>query len=262
MIIDFHTHVFPDALAEKSIPLLAERSHLPPYADGTVAGLIASMDAAGVDKSVALSISTNAHQNKKVNDFALSLRSNSRLIPFGSVHPEADWQYELDRLADGGIVGIKLHPDYQGFFIDDPAMTPIYEAILKKGFILLFHAGLDLGLPDPMHASPARIKHVLGMFQGEKVVLAHTGGFQRWEEVTECLLGEDIYLDTSFTAQFLPPADFAALLTGHRPDKLLFATDSPWGDQTEGVALLKDTPISPELRDAIFGSNAQALLGI
>ena len=133
--------------------------------------------------AVVQNIATNAKQTAHVNDFAIEPMQEPKLIPFGSVHPDCDWRYELDRLADNGIKGIKLHPDYQDFYIDEVRMQPIYEYILKKGFILLFPAGLDIGLPNPVHAEPERTANVLGLFAGEKVVLAHMGGFQRWDAV-------------------------------------------------------------------------------
>lgn len=262
MILDFHTHIFPDALASKVIPTLSGRSGLSPTADGTADGLLRSMDEAGISRAVALSIATNAKQMHNVNSFALSLQGHSRLIPFGSVHPNGDWQYELDRLADGGIKGIKLHPDYQDFFIDDPDLQPIYEAILKKGFILLFHTGTDIGIPEPIHATPERIHHIMGLLRGEKAVLAHMGGFQQWDGVEQYLLGEDIYLDTSFTAGYIGEERMTAMLTRHRADRLLFATDCPWGSQHEEVQMMERLPLSQELKEQIYSKNACQLLAI
>ena len=128
MIIDFHVHVFPDVLAQKTIPLLAQRAGLSPYTDGTVDGTFAKMQASGVDKAVLQNIATNPRQMVKVNDFAISCLGREEFIPFGSIHPEADFEPELDRLKEAGIRGIKLHPDYQDFFIDGPGMQRVYEA--------------------------------------------------------------------------------------------------------------------------------------
>ena len=129
MIIDFHTHAFPDFLAPRAIPTLAENSGLTPYHDGTAAGLIARMDKSGIDRSVVLNIATNAHQELSVNRFAVSLLENERLIPFGSVFPGSDtWEQTLDFLAKNGIRGIKLHPDFQQFDIDAPEAQQLYAA--------------------------------------------------------------------------------------------------------------------------------------
>lgn len=166
MIIDMHTHCFPDPLAEKAMPMLALRSGNPcPAFDGTASGLKESVLSGGADRAAVLNIATNAHQQKKVNDFAISLLGDSVLIPFGSVHFESpDAISELDRLHDAGIKGIKLHPDYQGFFADDERMFPIYEKIGSLGMITVFHAGVDIGVPDPVHCTPQMLKKILPRF--------------------------------------------------------------------------------------------------
>lgn len=157
MIIDMHTHCFPDPLAKKAMPMLALRSGNPcPAFDGTASGLRESVISGGADRAAVLNIATNAHQQTKVNDFAISLLGDDVLIPFGSVHFESpDALSELDRLHDAGIKGIKLHPDYQGFFADDERMFPIYEKIGSLGMITVFHAGVDIGVPDPRSLHPA-----------------------------------------------------------------------------------------------------------
>lgn len=207
MIIDMHTHCFPDPLAKKAMPMLAMRSGNPyPAFDGTASGLRESVISGGADKAAVLNIATNAHQQTKVNDFAISLLGDDVLIPFGSVHfesPEA--LSELDRLHDAGINGIKLHPDYQGFFADDERMFPIYEKIGSLGMITVFHAGVDIGVPDPVHCTPQMLKKILPRFGGAPVIAAHMGGFLLWREAAELLGGTGIYIDTAFSSGSVPP---------------------------------------------------------
>ena len=155
--------------------------------------------------SVVCNIATNAKQTENVNKFAVEIDKNPHITSFGSVHPDSDYEYFLDKLKDSGIKGIKLHPDYQGFFIDDAKMQPIYEAILKRGFVLIFHAGVDDGIGDPVHATPERIKNIIEMFRGEKAVFAHMGGFRVWNDVCRYLLDEDVFFDTSCSAGFIKP---------------------------------------------------------
>ncbi len=260
MIIDFHIHAFPDGLAQKTIPLLAERSHLTPNSDGTVDMTIAKMRASGVDKAVMQNIATNPRQMEKVNDFAVFCNEREELIAFGSVHPEADYEKELDRLQDAGIRGIKLHPDYQGFFIDAPGMQKVYEAILKRGFVLLFHAGVDIGLPEPVHASAEAISHTLGLFSGEKVVFAHMGGYLMYEQTMDKLIGRDVYIDTSFSFGRADGELLHTMIKSHKPDKILFATDFPWGDFAEEIGHIKALDIPETLRENIYHKNAETLL--
>ena len=204
MIIDFHTHMFPDRLAQKTIEKLSAMAGIESHTDGTLLGTIGKMNECGISKSVVCNIATNEKQTENVNKFAVEINENPEIISFGSVHPDCDFIYFLDFLRDNGIKGIKLHPDYQQFFIDDERMQKVYENILKRNFVLIFHTGIDTGVEGPTHATPDRIKNTLGMFRGEKVVFAHMGGFKMWDEVAEKLVGEDVYFDTSCTAGYMP----------------------------------------------------------
>ena len=152
MRIDFHTHCFPDKIAEKAMGKLSVASGgLIPQTDGTAEGLRREMKKDGVDISVVMNIATNAHQQHSVNDFAASLVSDD-LIPFGSVHPDApDALEELERIRSLGLKGVKFHPEYQQFYVDDEKMFPIYKKISDLGLITLFHAGGDIGFPPPYH---------------------------------------------------------------------------------------------------------------
>ena len=261
MIIDFHVHVFPDKIANGAIKTLSERAKIPAYTDGSLGDTTSKMENAGVDIAVVQSIATNVKQTKNVNNFAIEIDKCDNIVAFGSIHPDdPDYKSELDRLHDSGIKGIKLHPDYQDFFIDEKRMIPIYEYILKKGFVLLFHSGLDAGLPSPVHATPERIKNVLSMFCGEKVCFAHMGGFNMHEKLMEVLMGKDIYIDTSCVAEFVGNEVFMELLKAHRCDRVLFATDSPWNSFDSAVKNIKSLDIDDEYREMILSENAKKLL--
>lgn len=262
MIIDFHTHMFPDKLAARTIAGLSEKSGYKPNSDATVTGNIKVMDEFGIDKSVVCNIATNAKQTENVNRFALEVNKNDRLISFGSVHPDCDYIYFLDKLKAEGIKGIKLHPDYQGFFIDDKKMSQIYEAILKRNFVLIFHTGTDEGIGEPTHATPKRIKNVMSMFRGEKVVLAHMGSFKMWDDVKETLLGEDVYFDTSCSERYISEDEFENAVRAHGADKILFGSDLPWSDPKKGIERINSLNISNEDKSKILGKNAERLLGL
>lgn len=263
MVIDFHTHCFTDALAPRAIANLAKNPQFPPHFDGTLSGLKASMDRAGIDISVIQNIATNAHQNRKVNDWAVSCLNVPYVVPFGSVHPALDEPFaEVDRLAAAGIAGIKFHPDYQGFFADDETMFPLYEYILHKGMILLFHCGTDLVLREPWHCGPERFAHVAAAFPGAPVVGAHLGAQGLWDDMFRLLIGKPYYLDTSFGFDFLPQKDIDRILAEHDPDRLLFATDAPWADQRGDVENMRRFVRDPEVREKILWKNAARLLRI
>lgn len=260
MIIDFHTHLFPDALAKKTIPYLADKSGFINQTDGTVSGTLENMKKSGVAKSVILNIATNARQTGNVNDFAIEVDKTDNFISFGSIHPDSDYICYLDKLKSNGIKGIKLHPDYQNFFIDDIKMQNIYEEILKREFVLIFHCGMDDGIGLPVHATPRRIKNVMGLFRGEKIVLAHMGGFRMWDEVCEDIIGEDVFLDTSCANYFIPESRFCEMIKNHGCKKILFATDLPWTDPIDGIEFINNLNISEEEKQDIFCKNAMELL--
>jgi len=262
MIIDFHVHCFADEIAERAVASLSQVAGLPPRSDGTVAGIKSSMKKAGIDKSVLLSIATKPQQARKITQWAASVQSEE-IIAFGSIHPDSeDWEDELVRLYEAGIIGIKFHSDYQKFFVDDLKMFPIYEKAAELGFIIIFHAGVDIGLPAPYHCPPDRMKRVVRAFPGAKIVAAHMGGYDYWDEVENTLAGERLYFDTSSSLHKLGREQFLRIASKHGYDRLLFATDSPWGDQTEEVERLQSMKLPSDIEEAIFSGNALRLLGL
>lgn len=261
MLIDFHTHAFPDRIARRALDKLAYASGgLVPQTDGTVQSLKREMDRDGVDLAVVLSIATNPGQQKNVNDFAMELDRDERLVAFGSVHPDApDALEELERIAAAGLRGVKLHPEYQGFYADDEKMKPIYRKISELGLITLFHAGLDSGFRPPFHGMPEHILGALRWFDSP-VVAAHWGGLGCGEEVLEKLCGEEIWLDLSFGDSVLTRDTARRILDRHGVDRVLFASDMPWHRPAWEMRLLDTLELRDEDREKIFWRNAWNLL--
>lgn len=264
MIIDFHVHAFPDALAAKALPLLSKCSGgVKPNYDATISGLESYLAKNNVDYAVVLNIATNPHQERKVNDFAISLLEKKNIIPFGSVHPDSpNALSELERLAKAGIRGIKLHPDYQHFFVDDEKMFPIYKKIAELGFITVFHAGVDIGYPKPVHCTPERLLRVLDLFDDAPVVAAHFGGWLLWDSVLEDLCGTKVYLDTAFSSGKMPPDYAKELIKAHGADKVLLGSDMPWSDTLDEVRFVQSLDLSAEDEEKILSNNAKRLLNI
>ena len=264
MIIDFHVHAFPDALAAKALPLLSKCSGgVKPNYDATTSGLESYLAKNNVDYAVVLNIATNPHQEKKVNDFAISLLEKKNIIPFGSVHPDSpNALSELERLAKAGIRGIKLHPDYQHFFVDDEKMFPIYKKIAELGFITVFHAGVDIGYPKPVHCTPERLLRVLDLFDDAPVVAAHFGGWLLWDSVLEDLCGTKVYFDTAFSSGKMPPDYAKELIKAHGADKVLLGSDMPWSDTLDEVRFVLSLDLSAEDEEKILSNNAKRLLNI
>lgn len=264
MIIDFHVHAFPDDLASKATAALARRAGIPLELDGTLAGVQASMKEAGIDCSVILNIATRPAQTPKITEWAAAVHNPAGgIVCFGSIHPDSpSWREELIQIKESGLRGIKLHPDYQEFFVDEPRMFPIYEKAIGLDLTVVFHSGVDIGLPDPVHCTPSRLLKVVKAFRGGRIVAAHMGGYLCWEEVERYLVGEDLYFDTSFSRQDMKPGQLLQMIRNHGAEKILFATDSPWAGQREELAALRSLGLTCGEEEAVLGLNAGKLLGL
>jgi len=260
VIIDFHTHCFPDDLAARAVPRLEEVTGIRARLDGTAASLLGSMAEAGIDCSAIQHIATRPGQERTINEWAARIQG-PRIVFFGRLPPETpDWRGELTRLLDLGLPGVKLHPDYQGFFVDEPRMFPFYEALGRAGLIVLFHAGVDIGLPDPCHCPPDRLRRVIDRFPEGKWVAAHMGGYRYWDEVETHLLGRPVYLDTSYSYRELGAERMKDLIRRHGVGRILFGTDSPWVEQCQAVEEIRSLGLTAVEEAAILGGNAAGIL--
>lgn len=262
MLIDFHTHCFPEKIAPLALEKLSFASGgLHPYTNGTVEGLKDLMARQGVDKAVVLNIATNATQQRNVNNFAAEINKGN-IISFGSVFPDSpDCLEELERIKDLGLKGVKLHPDYQSFNVDDEKMKPIYKKISQLGLITVFHAGFDYGFAPPYGATPDKMEKALKWFDSP-IIAAHWGGIDCGEAVLKHLCGKDIYFDTSFGYGNMPKYYAQKILDTHSADKMLFGTDTPWHTASMELTLLKSLNISDEDFEKITHKNAEKLLNI
>lgn len=263
MIIDFHTHAFPDKVAPKALAVLSENAgNYIPYFDGTVEKLKAYIKKSGVDKAVLLSIATNPKQQKNVNDFAIAVNGGD-IVAFGSVHPDApDALQELERIHAAGLKGIKLHPEYQNFFVDEERMRPIYEKAAQLGLITVFHAGVDLEYFEPVHCAPEALSKALPWFGGAPVVAAHMGGWLQWYEVEKHLVGKNVYFDTAYSYGRMPNKHCRRIVENHGADKILFGSDMPWSGSDLEKRFIEGLKLGEEDTAKILGGNAQRLLGL
>jgi len=262
-IIDIHTHAFPDFLAEKAITKLQEHSQ--PYialTDGTIKGLLKSMEEGGITKSCIANIATKPEQIDSIIGWCKEIASD-RIIPLGSFYPKNKfWQNDIDKIKNANIIGIKLHPMYQNFAIDDKDMYEIYEYIQYKKLFILFHSGFDIAYPNDERALPIKIKKIKREFKDLKIVAAHFGGWQVWEQVVEDLCGEDIYFDTSFGNEIVEKDEniLTTILTKHSEDRFIFGTDSPWQSQKGQKEFILNLKISDDFKEKIFCKNFNLMI--
>lgn len=264
MVIDFHTHAFPDAIATRAIETLTKQSRGQcfPCSDGTADGLVKNMDRFGVDLSVVLPVVTKPAQTLTVNTFAKQI-TGERLISFGGIHPDTDdYKRDIDLVCSLGLPGIKLHPEYQQFDIDEPRMFPLYDYALSKGLMLIFHAGHDPAFDPPWHSSPKRFADVYKTLGGGTIICAHLGGINQWDEVEQHLVGTEVYLDTSMGLDYYSHEQFLRIVKAHGADKILFGSDSPWSEAGKEIATINSLPLTEQEKTLILCDNAKRLLDI
>lgn len=268
MIVDFHTHVFPEAIAEKTISFLEGKSNSSAFTRGTLEELKKSMKEAGVDYCVALSVVTRPSQFNTVNSYLAEINGKDGIISFGGLHPDCDdIEEKLDYIKELGLKGIKLHPDYQDTKMDDPKYIHICKEAIKRDLIVLFHSGWDIGYPDSHNGSVEYAYNLLNALnvdecENAKIVLAHTGGWKNWDKVEELLVGRNVYFDLSFSIPFISAEQMTRIIKEHGSDRILFATDSPWSGQKQSISEISALDLDREDLDAIFYGNAFKLLGL
>lgn len=264
MVIDFHTHAFPDAIAQKAIDGLVKSSGglYPNCSDGTLGGLKRNMEGFGVDISVVQPVITKASQLKTLNEWAASICSKD-IISFGAIYPHTDdYKADIDFVCSLGLKGLKFHVEYQSFSLDDPKMLKIYDYAFEKGLVILHHAGFDPAFPPPYRSSPKQFANIIKEMRGGVLVAAHLGGERQWDEVEEYMVGKNVYLDTSMGSNYYPKEQLVRIIKNHGSDKILFGSDSPWSRADEEIAFIRGLDISEEEKENILFKNAKRLLGI
>ena len=268
MIIDFHTHVFPDRIAAKTVGLLAEKGGLSPYSDGSVKGLLSKMTESGVDMSVVMPVMTGPGQFDSITAFATEINSlygstRPALISFGGIHPLCeDLPGKMKRIKESGLLGVKIHPDYQETFIDDEKYEEILLLAKELDLIVVTHTGRDAGFRDrPIRCTPERVLRLIRRVGHSKFVLAHFGANEMYREAIDEIAGEDVYIDTALNLCEIGGENFRRLVKRHGEDRILFATDSPWSDQKRDAELIRSFKLGGETEEKIFSLNAKKLLG-
>ncbi|MCL1919658.1 MAG: amidohydrolase family protein [Kiritimatiellaeota bacterium] len=272
MIIDAHTHTFPEQIAKRAIEkLTAKTGHaIAPVSDGTVAGLLNTMRAAQVDRAVLCPVATRPEQAEDILTEARAIRDGARgedaarrLIPLASVHPaDPKWAKRLQAVADADVRGVKLHPYYQEFVLDAPDTLAFLKRCRDLNLIVQCHCGYDIGFPRDPICGPERVAHVMREIPGLRFIAAHLGGWLDWEASARHLLGKDVYLDTAVLRHGVDDPHALRLLREHGPDKLLFATDAPWMSFDDGFAFIRAAGLPADTESAILGGNAQRLFSI
>lgn len=261
MKIDFHTHAYPDKIATNVIEKLTSVSGYHSTTDGTFASLSQYMLEQNTDKFVLLNIASSPKQQKSANDFVLGIQ-NPNCYPFIAAHPEAeDVYYEIDRGIDGGLKGIKFHPEYQNFDMDDKKFYKLYEYCLNKGLVLVFHTGYDPAFITK-HSYPNRACTIADAFKTKQIVFAHLGNAENMEESFEYLSNKTVSFDISMAYYLQDAAKVTAFIKQNGADKFLYGTDTPFGNDDKTMEFLNSLNLTASEKNQILFKNAAELLKI
>lgn len=259
MILDGHAHVYPDRVAEKAIA--ASPADLKRFGDGTVGSLTEVMAAAGVDRSVCLGVANTGDRVENANKFAGSL-DPSKFIGFGSVHPDLSPEENVASLRRHGLKGAKVHPMFQDLRLDDRRLLDTLDAMAGE-FAVIMHVGAA-GTDPGDRCSPRMLVDIVQAIPNLDLIACHFGGYKRFEEAVEIVIGQPVCLDTSW-----PPSvaglgldRVRAAIEKHGADRICFASDWPMADPAAEIRAIRDLGLSDTDTDAVLGGNLARLLGI
>jgi predicted TIM-barrel fold metal-dependent hydrolase len=265
LIIDFHTHIYPEWVAAKILPAAKRKLKVEVPGTGSPEDLRRMMHAAGVAGSVLLPLAKGREDVPSLNDWIMSVSGGKELTAFGAVHPfMQNLEAELDRLASWGVKGVKMMPLLQEVYPDDTRCERLYEALIEREMILVAHAGRDPLDRQEIFGTPERFARTVECYPEMRLVLAHLGGLRMWDDVRRHLLsaGENVYFDTAYVSFYMGPEEMAELIREIGPERVIFGSDYPWEEPGRAVEIIKGLGLCEEEKQAILGKNAAALLDV
>ena len=279
MIIDFHTHIFPEWLRDQRSTYLerdatfAELYGSPRATMATAGELVQAMDEDGVDLSVVMGIGwCDQGLAREVNDYIIDSvgRQPQRLVGFAGVSPA--WgdmaAKEAERCARAGLRGIgELHPDSQGFDLGDTAtMAPLMEVARQHRLIVTTHSSEPVGhlYQGKGRTKPEVLWRFIESYPDVTVVCAHWGGglpfYALMPEVADAL--GNVYFDTAASPFLYDTRVFDVVPTLIGAQRVLLGSDFPLLRSRRLLAQVRGSSLSEPDRDAITGGNAARILGL
>ncbi len=260
-IIDCHCHVYPEKIAEKAVEGISRFYDIPMDNDGSIDCLIRRGSEIGVKHYLIFSVATTPKQVPSINKFIAQTVENSAgiMTGFGTIHPDSETvEDDIEELIGLGLKGVKMHPDFQKFRIDEEKCDVIYR-LCEGRLPILLHTG------DTRYdfSNPERMKPVLEKYPNLTVIGAHFGGWSCWHKAAEMLSKyPNFYVDCSSTFGWLEPDDVRGLIEVYGADKVLFGVDYPmWTHEVEFDKFMQ-MGLTREDREKILYKNAVRLFGI
>ena len=258
--IDSHVHIYPDKIAAKAAKGIGKFYDITIHHDGSLTQMIAEEDRAGISRVIAHSVATTPTQVAHINEFIMSARDTypDRIIPFAALHPDTpDMENVLKGIVAAGFKGIKLHPDFQEFQLDEPRALRMFSLIAAAKLPVLIHTG-DYRYD---YSNPPRMAHLLDEVPNLVAIGAHLGGWSVYDEAREMLAGRpNLYVDTSSALYALKPDHAAELIRAFGVKRVMFGTDYPMWTPEEEVERFEALPLTAAEKEQIYHITAEELL--
>lgn len=259
-IIDVHAHIYPDAIAQRAADSIGVFYALNIHEGGTVHELLVHGRAAGISRFVVHSAAVTPNRVRSVNDFIIGAAhaQADSFIGFGTMHPDyEDVEAELDRIKAAGLRGVKVHPDFQHFCLDDEKAVRMFRAMAARDLPVIVHTG-DQRYP---YSEPARMARVLDQVPELKAICAHLGGWSVWNEAWRVLAGRPgVWVDTSSSLYALTPEEAVQVIRHYGADRVFFGTDYPMWNPGEELQKFLALPLTKEEQEQILHLNFEAFL--
>lgn len=259
-IIDAHAHIYPEKIAQKATDTIGVfydiKMEMPA---GTPERLIEDGNRAGVSRYVVHSVATTAHQVRSINEFIKrEMEKHPEFIGFMTLHQdltEQEVEREIEWALQNGFKGIKLHPDFQKFNIDEQNVEKFYKWASGKLPILL-----HMGDNRFEYSKPYRLANMAKKYPNVNFIAAHFGGYRCWDEVEVYKGLKNVYFDTCSSLPFITPLKAREIIDLFGADKFFFATDFPMWDALGELERFNKIPLTDAERQMIFSGNIKRLL--
>ena len=257
-IIDFHCHVYPDAIAPKAAESIRIFYGLGVDSmDGRVRTLLDQGTQAGIDSFVILPVAMRPERTRHINDFIIEqVAAQPRFYGYGTLHAGMEnICEEVEYVMEKGLRGIKLHPDSQVFAIDDPRLFPAYDMVQGKLPVIL-----HMGDQRYDYSHPQRLRRVLEQFPKLQVIAAHFGGYTMYETAAELLSDKECFFDVSSSLMFMEEGVAEKFINHYGADRLVYGDDYPMWDPVEEMARFQKLKLTDRQFEQIAHETAEYLL--
>ena len=160
-IFAHHAHVFPDGSQE----------------GGSISALLSLMDDCDVGKAVCFApFARQAPEIDRNAWLAETIAPIDRLYGFGTVDfSREDIAEQVDRIAEMGLLGIKVHPAYQAIPVLSDKARAVYSAAERLGLFVTFHTGIHWHRISHYH--PLLFDEIAFEYPKLSFSMEHVGGF-------------------------------------------------------------------------------------